>query len=161
MLANIHSIRAGVSCCRMSLRSLRPQCLPITSESVSPVSVSGWELGKWNLILISLLKVTDDEWSLHDVPHTHNVGLLLQFRLNVGPESLPIPVSMAANRLRRWPNTRSKVGLLYTQRQHPSKHVPSTRYCFNVGPTSCWATAALYAGDALLLPLVEKPLPTR
>ena len=34
--------------------------------------------------------------------------------------------------LRRWPNTTPTLGLLYTQRQHPSKHVSFTQYCLNV-----------------------------
>ena len=63
---------------------------------------------------------------------THDVGLPTRFQFNVGP----VAASMPTNCLRRWPNTTLTLGPVYTQRQHPSKHVPYTQYCFNVVSTS-------------------------
>ena len=64
------------------------------------------------------------------------------------------------------------LGLLYTERQHPSNHVSFTQYCFNVGPTSSTLSdietalgyCPLLAWTAMLvtlflLPSPEKPLP--
>ena len=46
----------------------------------------------------------------YDVPGTHNVGLPIQYRFNVGPASQPIAVSMSVNRIRRWPNIETELG---------------------------------------------------
>ena len=66
--------------------------------------------------------------------YTLYVSLPTQFRFNVGPASQLIAGSMSVNRLRRWPNTNSTLGLLYTLRQHISKHMAFTQCCFNVDP---------------------------
>ena len=47
---------------------------------------------------------------LYDVPGTHNTGLPTQYRLNVGPASQPIAVSMPVIHIRCWPNIRTELG---------------------------------------------------
>ena len=47
---------------------------------------------------------------LYDVPGTHNVGLPIQYRLNVGPASQPIAGSMPVSSIRRWPNVETELG---------------------------------------------------
>ena len=60
-----------------------------------------------------------------------------RFRFNLGTVSQPIAGSTPTNCLRRWPNTTPTPGLLYTWRQHPSKHVPLTQYCYNTALGDC------------------------
>ena len=50
----------------------------------------------------------------YDVPRTKDVGLTTKYRFNVRPALQPIAGSMPDNRLRRWPNTKPSLGLLYT-----------------------------------------------
>ena len=54
----------------------------------------------------------------YDVPCTQDVDFPTKFWYNVGPVSQPIAGSVPVNRLRRWSNTISSLGLLYTVREH-------------------------------------------
>ena len=51
------------------------------------------------------------------IPRIEDVGLPTKFRFNVGPALQLIAGSMPVNCLRRWPNTRPLLGLLYTRQQ--------------------------------------------
>ena len=44
------------------------------------------------------------------VPGTHNVGLPIQWRFNIGPASQPIAGSMQVNRMRGWINIETELG---------------------------------------------------
>ena len=48
---------------------------------------------------------------LYDVSGTHNVGLATQYRFNVEPASQSIAGLMPVNRIRRWPNIETKLGV--------------------------------------------------
>ena len=75
--------------------------------------------------IYSILVLPVNRATAYIYKRTHDVGLLTQFRFNVGPASQPISASMMVNRLRCWPNTNPTLGLLYTCHSANTCHSPN------------------------------------